>query len=447
MQAIMDKPIIMVVDDNQAFLDLFSLAAPEEFDVLPVDSARAAMDRLGKEPVDLVITDIMLADIKGTDLFFQIQDLYPDIPVILITAFGNTEGAIQAVKQGAFHYFEKPITDKLDLFWSTVREALKKRAMHREISTLRRGHTFREQTGIRLLGRSAAMQQIRSAIGEIADLPVTVLITGETGTGKELVAQAIHQQSSRRDQAFFAVNCGALAPELLENELFGHERGAFTGAMERKQGIFEVVHKGTLLLDELSESPAAFQAKLLRVLETRSFSRVGGTAVLTSDFRTIAATNRNLKEEIAAGRFREDLFYRLNTYTIVVPPLRDRREDIAPIAEYYRQEFAKAYRLPVERISESALATLRIYDWPGNVRELRNVIERAVITCRGPIITTDNLPFNETVPRMESDLNLKQIERFYIERALERTGGNKSRAAGMLGISRKTLIDKVKRYG
>ncbi len=444
----MNKPRILLIDDNEAFLELFlSLPETASFDIVPLTSAQKAVDVLNKEPVDLIISDVQMPEMTGSELFTMVQDLYPDIPVILITAFGSTEQAIQAVKQGAFHYFEKPINDKLDLFWTTVREALVKREMTKEVASLRREKSLQLKIPVTIIGQSDGLRKVFRSIDEVAEIPVTVLIYGETGTGKELVARAIHNQSDRRDNSFFAVNCNEFASGVLESELFGHEKGAFTGAIDRKAGIFELVHQGTIFLDEISEAPHFLQSKLLRVVETKSFTRVGGTSPIYSDFRIIAATNSDLEADVASGHFRKDLFYRLNIYVIEIPPLRDRKEDIPLITEFYLKQFSQGYRRPIAGISTNAMLSLREYDWPGNVRELINVIERAVITCKNSMITTKHLPFDTEEYRNISDLNLKDAEKFFISLALRRTQNNKTKAAELLGINRKTVIEKVKGYG
>jgi DNA-binding NtrC family response regulator len=443
-----NKPKILLIDDDEAFLNLFvPLSEDQGVDIQPLTSAGQALRVLNDEPVDLVISDVQMPEMTGTELFSRVQDLHPDIPVILITAFGSTEEAIRAVKHGAFHYFEKPINDKLDLFWATVREALAKREMLKELASLHRERSLQTKTPVTIIGQSEGIKAVTRSVEEVAGLPVTVLICGETGTGKELVARAIHHQSDRRDKAFLAVTCNEFAPGVLESELFGHEKGAFTGAIDRKIGIFDVAHKGILFLDEISEAPPFFQSKLLRVVETNTFMRVGGTTPIYSDFRLIVATNRNLEAEIASGRFRQDLFYRLNVYTIEVPPLRDRREDIPLIAEFYLKRFSEAYQRPITSISTNAMLSMREYDWPGNVRELINVIERAVITCQDQVITTKHLPFRTGEYEKISDLNLRDGEKFFIALALRRTQNNKTKAAELLGISRKTLAEKVRLYG
>ena len=434
-----------MVDDNEAFLELFlSLPESNSFEIVPLTSAKKAVEALNGEPVDLIISDVQMPDMTGTELFGRVQDMYPDIPVILITAFGSTEEAIRAVKHGAFHYFEKPINDKLDLLWATIREALAKREMLKELTSLRKERSLQVKMPVTIIGQSEGIKKVVRSIEEVAGLPVTVLICGETGTGKELVARAIHNLSDRRDKPFFAVNCNEFAAGVLESELFGHEKGAFTGAVERKIGLFDVVHEGILFLDEISEAPPFFQSKLLRVVETKTFMRVGGTSPIYSEFRLIVATNRNLEADVASGRFREDLFYRLNIYPIEIPPLRNRKEDIPLIAEYYLKRFSEAYRRPIDDISTNAMLSLREYDWPGNVRELINVIERAVITCHDNMITTKHLPFGTEEHEKLCDLNLGDVERFMIGLALKRTHNHKTKAAELLGITRKTLGEKLK---
>ena len=443
----MEKPRIVLVDDNESFLDLFCfLPDAADYEIFPFSSAEKALDLLNRKTVDLVVSDIEMPGMSGIEFFERVQDLYPDIPFILITAYGSTEKAVRAVKKGAYHYFEKPIDDKLDIFWITVRNALINGKMLRQLTSLQKEKSLRSETFSPIIGSSGGIKNVLQSIQEVADLPVTVLVAGETGTGKELVAQAIHNQSKRNDKPFFAINCAELSSGILESELFGHEKGAFTGAINQKKGLFEITHGGTLFLDEISEAPPSLQVKLLRVIENKNFKRVGGELTLSSDFRIIAATNRNLESEVAEGRFRKDLFYRLNVYTIQIPSLRDRREDILLIADFYLRKFRRTYHRPAEGLSESVLMVLRNYDWPGNVRELINVIERAVITCKTPMITTKHLPFDTKETYKISDLNLKTMEKFFVELALRRTGDNKTRAAELLGISRKTLIEKVKKY-
>jgi two-component system response regulator AtoC len=443
----MTTPCLMLVDDNAGFLELFR-AMPECRDVELVTFTRVAeaLAYLAEQPVDVIVSDVEMPEMDGNAFFNAVQDAHPDVPFIFLTAYGSTDKAIQAVKQGAFHYFEKPLHDRLDLFWATVRQALARRDHLREIAAWRRQEAGSGRPADRLIGPSAAMQRVRRAIAEVADLPVTVLVTGATGTGKELVARAVHARSGRRDRPFMPVNCAEFASGVLESELFGHERGAFTGAVEQRKGLFEITGHGTLFLDEICEAPVDMQAKLLRVLEDRRFRRVGGSVRLGAECRLVTATNRDLPAEVAAGRFRQDLFYRINVYTITIPPLRERREDIAPIAQAYLQRFNTQYQRSIEGFTEQALTALAAYDWPGNVRELVNVVERATITCRESRITSRHLPFAAPAEIRTSGLDLKAVEKVYIGLALERTGRNKSRAARLLNISRKTLNEKLKRY-
>lgn len=447
----MRKPKILLIDDNESFLHQFApvVAGCGDYDAIPLVSAHDALNLLSNEPVDLIISDVQMPGMSGMEFFKEIQETYPDIPVIFITAFSCVEDAVRVVKQGAFHYFEKPVVDKLDLFQSTLREALAKRKILRELAALNREKSLRAGRLQAIIGESEGIGKILQSIEDVAPLPVTVLICGETGTGKDLVARAIHELSDRRDEGFFPVNCGELAEGVLESELFGHERGAFTGAVDRRKGIFEVADGGTLFLDEIGEASHRLQTRLLRVLETKTFKRVGGSANIRSDFRLIAATNRNLEEEFAAGRFRQDLLYRLNVYTIEIPPLRERKDDIPILAEFYLAKFKQTYRRPIEGISDEAMLSLREYHWPGNVRELVNIMERAVITCREHLITSRHLPFHppeKELPELPG-LSLKDAERFVIGMALKRCLGNKVQAAGMLGINRKTLLEKMKHYG
>jgi two-component system NtrC family response regulator len=441
------RKIILLVDDSQSFIDLF-MVLPEAgaYDIIATTSAESALEQLKHQPVDLLISDVQMPNMDGIELFERARDLVPEIPVILITAYGSTDAAVDAVKRGAFHYFEKPLDRTMELFWTTVREALDKREMQRQVAVINRQKAIKSESGLRIIGKSEATQKMLKQINEVADLPVTVLIQGETGTGKELVAKAIHELGRRRDYPFFGISCTELSPGVLESELFGHERGSFTGAIARKKGLFEVAHRGTLFLDEISEAPAALQSKLLRVLETRTVKRIGGVTSIPTDFRVLAATNRDLETEAAAGRFRPDLLFRLNVYNITIPPLRERREDIPLIAQYYRDRFNKAYHRSVEGFSESALLGMKFYDWPGNVRELVNVVERAVITVAEGVIRSEHLPFQESSCVDSENLSLKEMERFHIQRALKLTGGNQSEAAHLLGIVRKTLREKLRKY-
>lgn len=441
------RKTILLVDDNPSFIDLF-MALPEAqaYNFISTHTGNIALSHLKKQSVDLIITDVEMPNMGGVELFERCRDLVPDVPVILITAFGSTAAAVDAVKRGAFHYFEKPLDDgSLALLWTTIREALRTGEMQRQVAVIKRQQTILSESRRRIIGISTATKTVLESIQKVADLPVTVLIQGETGTGKELVAKAIHELGRRRDHPFFGVSCTELSPGVLESELFGHERGAFTGAVALKKGLFEVAHNGTLFLDEISEASPALQSKLLRVLETRTVKRIGGVSAIPSDFRILTATNRNLQNEVQKKRFRQDLLYRLNVYTIDIPPLRQRREDITPIAEYYLERFNRAYHRSVTRFADNALAAMECYDWPGNVRELVNVVERAVITAGDEFITERHLPFTIEEEMSSEDLSLKHMEKRHIERTLRRTRGNQTRAAQLLGIARRTLREKTRK--
>ena len=439
---------IVLVDDNETFLELFvTLPEAGAYRIETYPDAESAVAFLDQQHADLVISDVQMPGMDGIGLFKVVQDRFPEVPVILITSYGSTQDAVTAVKSGAFHYFEKPLENQMPLFWSTVREALAKGDLLRKMDFLTRENTFLTAEKTPIIGSSKGTCRVLEQIQEVADLPVTVLIQGETGTGKELVAQAIVDQGSRKEFPYFPISCTELASGVLESELFGHEKGAFTGAITQKKGLFEVTHQGTILLDEISEASPEFQAKLLRILETQTVKRIGGVKGIPLEFRVLAATNRDLSEEVAKGRFRQDLLYRLNVYVIDVPPLRERKEDIPTIAEYYLNRFRKAYQKPLIGFTENAMMILREYDWPGNVRELVNVVERAVITCKGTIINSSALPFGDKDSVSLSSLNLEEVEKYCIQRALHHTQNNKSQAAELLGIARKTLIAKVKKYG
>ena len=446
--------VCLLIDDNEVFLKQFRpvLAASEDIEVVALTSPDQAFDVLARRQVDLIISDIQMPEMSGPEFFNRVQDLYPEIPVIFITAYGSTSQAVHLVKRGAFHYFEKPVVDRIDLFQATVREALAKRRMLNDLSLLRKEKFLGTKPPTKIIGESKEIKTVLDSARQIAELPVTVLITGETGTGKELIAHAIHDLSSRGDSGFLAVSCGAFAEGVLESELFGHERGAFTGAITRKTGLFELADQGTLFLDEIGEASYTLQTKLLRVLETKMVTRVGGTTPIRSDFRIITATNRDLEEEVAAGRFRQDLLYRLSIYPIHIPPLRQRRDDIPPLVEYYFERFKKRYNRPLEGISAETVLFLTDYDWPGNVRELANIVERAVITCKTSHITLRDIALGHAggewnIGGEDSFLSLQDGEKILIRMALKHSEGCKTDAAELLGINRKTLAQKMKAYG
>ncbi|MBI3622441.1 MAG: sigma-54-dependent Fis family transcriptional regulator [Nitrospirae bacterium] len=402
------------------------------------------------EPFDLLITDLHLPAMKGLDLMLQARQRQPDLSVIIITAFGSIESAIDAMKRGAYDYLPKPF--KMEELMLTVRKALRENALRREVVRLRE-ELSRDYRFGNLIGKSKAIRSIFDLIRSVASASSNVLITGESGTGKELVAKAIHYNGLRKDRPFVPVNCAAIPDTLLESELFGHVKGAFTDARSDKPGLFEEAEGGTLFLDEVTELPPPLQAKLLRVLQEKEIRRVGSTKQIPVDVRVIAASNLDLAGQVAQRQFRQDLFYRLNVIHIPVPPLRERRDDILLLAERFlaaRQQGGGGK--PIRGFSEQVLAFFLDYGWPGNVRELENIVERAVIVAKGELITMEDLPPSITGSRIDyaaveqavrRQLSLAGLERDYINRIIAQTDGNKNRAAQILGIDRKTLYRKL----
>jgi DNA-binding NtrC family response regulator len=443
------KGRILVVDDDPEMCRLlYDVLTEEGHTVETATSGQEALARLS-EQVDLVITDLRLKEMKGLELMHQVKLKQPGVSVIIITAFGTIESAIEAMKLGAYDYIPKPF--KMDELVIVVQKALGEGALRREVTRLRK-EIGREYQFSNIIGKSKSMLAIFDLIGRIADTATNVLITGESGTGKELVAKAIHYNSPRKDRPFIPVNCAAIPETLLESELFGHVKGAFTDAKGDKPGLFEEANGGTLFLDEISEFPISLQAKLLRVLQDKVIRRVGSNQHTKVDVRVIAASNSDLSEEVKQHRFRGDLFYRLNVIHIKLPPLRERRDDILALAHHFLKKYQQATGKKLTGISESALLLLLRYAWPGNVRELENAVERAVILAREDQIAPDDLPPTLTGGQddyatldksMEKQLTLQALEHEYISRVLEQTGGNKYRAAQILGIDRKTLYRKL----
>jgi len=441
---------ILVVDDDADMRGLlFDVLESDGYRVGTAESGEKALQALAEEQYDLVLTDLRMKGMLGTALLSEIKHRYPDTGVILMTAFGTVESAIEAMKGGAMDYLIKPV--KTDDVLRTAGRAAREVQLRREVTHLRR-EVYKEYSFHQILGKSRPMQEVFELIRRVADSPSNLLITGESGTGKELVAKAIHYNSDRRDRPFVAVNSAAIPEQLLESELFGHMRGAFTDAKADRPGLFEEAQKGTLFLDEISELPLMLQAKLLRAIQEREIRRVGSTKSIPVDVRIIAATNLNLADEVKAKHFREDLYYRLNVIEIRLPPLRDRRDDIPLLVETFLHKCAKANRKPLQGISESSLALLIDYSWPGNVRELENIIERAVTLARGEKIMPEDLPATVQGSRgdrrvlddaAERTLPLQEVEWEYIKKILEKTGGNKYQAAQALGIDRKTLYRKL----
>ncbi len=451
----MDKEriAILVVDDDPEMTTVLQEVLSEEgWEIETAEDGEEALTKLHQREYALLLTDLRMPRMAGLTLMEQAKLLYPDMQVIVITAFGTIDSAIEAMKQGAYDYITKPF--HLEEMLLTIRKALKERSLHREVLRLRQEI---EQTYefANIIGKSQVMQTLFTQMQRVAQSAANVLITGESGTGKELVAKAIHYHSDRKQGPFVAVNCGAIPEELLESELFGYERGAFTGAQREKVGLFEAADQGSLFLDEISEMPAALQVKLLRAIQEKEIRRVGATQTRRVDVRIIAATHRDLLAEVKEGRFREDLYYRLHVLPLHVPSLRERPEDIPLLANHFLKKFAEVNGKPVQGISEPALKILMEYSWPGNVRELENVMERAVILGRFEVITPADLPEALVAHQPEYVLfdrggrrrmTLEELEREYILQVLEEVKGNKQQAAERLGIDRKTLYRRLEQY-
>ncbi|MDZ7289677.1 MAG: sigma-54 dependent transcriptional regulator [candidate division KSB1 bacterium] len=446
---------ILIVDDEPAQREVLAgYLKKQRHTVWEAASAAEALARVKQEMVDIVLTDLKMPDRSGLELLKEIRALNPEITVVIMTAFGTIENAVAAMREGAYDYLSKPIDlEELDLLIQRIGERRRLISENRLLKAqLAEKFKF---TGI--VSQSAAMEEVLNLAGRVAESTATVLIRGESGTGKELIAKAIHFSSPRKDKPFIAVNCAALNENLLESELFGHERGAFTGADKQRRGRFELADGGTIFLDEIGDVPLATQVKLLRVLQEHQFERVGGTQTIQVDVRVIAATNRNLEEKIKEGTFREDLFYRLNVVSIEIPPLRQRREDIAPAIEYFLQKYATANKKKSLSLSKEAMDVLLRYDYPGNMRELQNLIERAVVLSRGEVITTADLPLpvrnliseQTATPPQPATLpeRVEALEKEMILEALQRAGGNQSQAAKALGISERNLRYRLQKWG
>jgi len=471
------KPRIVVADDEPNLRKVLSaILSRDGFEVLEATDGEAALG-LVDSTIAAVITDLRMPKLDGMGLLRRVVAEYPDVPVIMITAHGSVDSAVEAVKLGAFDYLEKPFEQTQ--IRQVVQKALKTHELDRRAP---RPMVFVAGSGrFGLVGRAAPLEQVFQVIEKVADTPSTVLISGESGTGKELIARALHQNSSRRDQPFIKINCAAIPKTLMESELFGYDRGAFTGAVGQKPGRFELADGGTLFLDEIGEIPVEMQVKLLRVLQESEFERIGGIKTLKVDVRLVTATNRDLLKEVQAGNFREDLYYRLNVVPIHLPPLRERTSDIPLLVEHFVTKFNERLRKSVTGVDDEALAALVAYAWPGNIRELENVLERTILFSEGAIIRARDLPAelggapavaaavplapqpgpippspsSPGTPAPALDGSLKELvrqeterlEREIILRALDETGGNVTQAAKKLKISRKSLQTKMKDFG
>ncbi len=434
---------ILVIDDDPGFRKLLTaILAGEGYAVTPADSVSAARAALDRKQFHLVIADLRLPDGDGLAVLRAVKEQSAETPVLLITAYGTVASAVEAMKAGAADYLGKPLAspDELRL---TVRRALEHARALRERDLIREQEQSRFGCD-RIVATDPRMLRVLELAHKVAPTPATVLITGESGVGKELVARCIHQHSPRAGRVFVPVNCAALSPTLIESELFGHERGAFTGATAQHAGRFERAHGGALFLDEIGELDGALQAKLLRVLQDQTFERVGGSREITVDVRVIAATNRDLAQLVAERKFREDLYYRLSLFPIEVPPLRERGGEIVPLARFFLQRAAARLNKPQVRLTEAAETVLASYAWPGNVRELENLMERMAILCDGEV-EPDDLPITAAGP--SRPVLFKDIERKAIEDALAANQGNRARTARQLGISLRTLQYRLKEYG
>jgi two-component system response regulator PilR (NtrC family) len=448
---------ILVVDDERSMRELLAIVLRREgYEVLLAASGRDAIAIIEREPLDLLISDIKMPDLSGVDVLRAAKRVDQDILGIMITAFASTDTAVEAMRLGACDYLSKPFD--VDLLKMKVREKIENRQLRQENVLLKRTLGLTHRFGD-IIGRSEAMLSVFKMIETVARTNSTILLTGESGTGKGLVAQAIHFHSLRRDKPMVSLNCGAMPETLLESELFGHMRGAFTGADANKKGLLEIAEKGTIFLDEIGEMSVVMQVKLLRVLQERRFRRVGGLEELQADIRVIAATNQDLAKAVADGRFREDLFYRINVIPIALPPLRERREDIPLLADHFLAKYAELMTKPVTGIAHPALELLQAYDWPGNIRELENAIERAVALEHTPAILPESLPASVrgeargAAPRValpdegfDLEAHVKEIERGYIAQALQRAGGVQVKAAELLGMSFRSFRYYVKKY-
>ncbi|MBU1056411.1 MAG: sigma-54 dependent transcriptional regulator [Proteobacteria bacterium] len=448
------KKKILVVDDEQTHRQMLNVVLSEEgYEVVEADDGETAIVAVEEQFYDLIIMDIRMSRIEGIEALKRIKEISPGIPIIIMTAYASVDTAIDALKKGAYDYLTKPLDiDELKIL---IEKALRHQQLEKE-------DIFpNEQLDARfdfsnIIGRSQAMQKLLETIAMVAPTEATVLITGGSGTGKELIANAIHQNSPRHKKPLIKINCAALPETLLESELFGHEKGSFTGAVSQKKGRFHLAHTGSIFMDEIAEMSTVTQAKILRVLQERQFEPIGSSTTVNVDTRIIAATNRDLEVEIREGRFREDLYYRLNVVNLRVPSLHERRDDIPLLAAFFLKRYSDKNQRLIKGFNPRAIDLLMRYEWPGNVRELENVVERAVIMTRGEMITPEefpdafkNLSVDDT--NIELDLSsgrsLKDVEKDMIIRTLDEAGGNRTHAADILGISRRTLQLKLKEYG
>jgi len=450
----MQKLNVLVVDDGQSQREMLGgFLKDEGYGVSEAENGEKALKEVKDGCFDLLLLDYRMPGMDGMEVLEEVKRINPEIDVIMMTAYGTIDTAVRAMKAGAFDYITKPIDlDEMAILLERISE---RRTLKRENESLREELRGKGVTTDQIVFKSAAMNEVVNLSGRVADSGATVLIQGESGTGKELLARLIHTLSPRSERPMIIVNCAALAENLLESELFGHEKGAFTGALRRRVGRFEEADGGTLFLDEIGDLSSSVQVKLLRFIQEREFQRVGGNETIRSDIRIISATNHDLEEKVKDGTFREDLYYRLNVVTITVPPLRERKEDLSPLIDHFLRRFAIENGKDIQGVSPDSRDLLLKYDYPGNVRELENIMERALVICRGAIISTRDLPFSDVSLHSEAMEILEQgtlkesvdaLERQLIQRAMETTANHQTKAANLLGISERMLRYKLKKY-
>ncbi len=444
---------ILIVEDEEGMREFLKiLLAKQGYEVTGCENGEEALKRFREENYHVIVTDIRMPGMDGIEVLSRIKEIDPSVPVIIMTGYASMESAIEAVNKGAFAYLLKQARN--DEIKQMVKKAIEMRYLQRE-NTLLKQQLRKTHAKRKIIGKSEKIRQVFALIDKVAETDSTILIYGESGTGKELIAREIHYRSKRANGPFVSINCGALPETLLESELFGHVRGSFTGAVRDKEGLFAVAKGGTFFLDEVGETSPAIQVKLLRVLQEREIIPVGGVKPIKVDVRLIAATNANLEKDVESGKFRADLFYRLNVIPLRIPPLRERKDDIPLLVEHFLKTYAEQSGKPPKTISPEAMDILMRYDWPGNVRELENAIERAVILQEGRVITPDDLPekvryrkrAGEDSVVCSSNLTLEELEKEYLLKVLKETGWHKKRAAAILGINPSTLYRKLQRYG
>ncbi|HIJ78787.1 MAG: sigma-54 dependent transcriptional regulator [Desulfobulbaceae bacterium] len=440
---------ILVVDDDQITRQTLSMSLEDDYNTFTAENGREALEILGREEIDLVLSDLDMPTMSGLELLAEINNLENSLPVIFITGQGTIETAVQAMKMGAYDYITKPVN--VDRLMLVIEKTLENKRLKEENIFLKK-RIKESQPDLNLVGNSPEMRRITELATQIGATKATVLIEGESGTGKELITNVIHYSSPVAHGPFIKVNCSAFAEGVLESELFGHEKGAFTGAVSTKKGRFELADGGTLFLDEIGDMPMSIQVKMLRFLQEKTFERVGGSKTFKVDIRIISATNKNLEQLVKEEKFREDLYYRLRVVKLEMPPLRRRREDIRPLVENYIRKFSDLHGKPISGITDEVLQLMKDYNWPGNIRELINCIESAVVMSRSGVIDIESIPEYLTYKTVDIDTDmegglLQQLERNAITEVLNETGGDKTKTAKRLGIGLRTLYRKIEKYG